>query len=426
MDDTASSPAQPPIRTYASDVAQLTGKPLAKNVRNDPAPAPVRATTPAAPPPATILPKAPSTEEKREEVLARLKAHAVPTPRTAPVEPPPATIIPKAPSTDEKRDEVLARLRAKVGEVPQQPLRPAPTPEFTPPGLPPVGTPSPLHTYSTDFSDKARITNASSISILAAQADSKTPAPVALAPARRNVLPIVAAVALVIAGGVSIFFAYRLVTGRPSLPAEAVIPSLIFADDHAELTGSSDELRRGLVGLESRALTSGNVIVAFMTYSTTTKDGTVQVPAQGGALISAFALPAPDLLLRNIDPSSTVGVVNAGETRPFFILRVSSYERTFAGMLQWEPSMGNDLSLFYPSYPEVESIGTTSSSTPTLLPQGAPHFVDAVVANHDVREYVDGADRVLFLYGYRDKQTLVIARDAAAFTELLTRLAASH
>lgn len=454
MDDPVSAStdaSQPHIRTYASDVAKLTGKPLAKNVQNVPAPLPVRPVVPAPPPPATIVPKAPSTEEKREEVLARLKAQATPPSRTAPEAPPPADIIPKAPSTDEKREEVLARLRAKVGEpavppapsierasvmpgapiIPEPVIRPAATPEFTPPGIPQVSKaplgPSPIHTYKTDFSERAKGTNASSISILAAEADSKVKTPAAVKSSGRRLLPIIAAVVLIVLGGTSIFFAYRLITGRPSLPAEAVIPSLIFADDHAELSGTSDELERGLIALESRNLTAGNVIVAFMTYATTTKDGTVQIPAEGGALIAAFGLPAPDLLLRNIEPESTVGVINAGsETRPFFILRVSSYERTFAGMLSWERTMGDDLALFYPQYPAVQSTGTSTSSSTAFAPQLPPHFIDAVVANHDVRELVDGANRVIFLYGYRDKETLVIARNADAFTEILSRLASTQ
>ncbi len=227
------------------------------------------------------------------------------------------------------------------------------------------------------------------------------------------------------------YFAFAFVTGHPPVIIAPSVPSLIFADEHAELKGTSYDLQKGLVDLASRSLPSGGVAVAYITYSTTTAKGdTVTLPAEGGALISAMGLPAPQILLRNVDAASTVGVVHAGEeTRPFFLLRVASFERTFAGMLDWEPSMAADLLLFYPPYPaEVqEPVGT--STGPVLRTEESifsVSFVDEVVDNHDVRVLRDASGRSVLLYGYRDKQTLIIARDEAAFSELLKRLASTR
>ena len=55
-----------------------------------------------------------------------------------------------------------------------------------------------------------------------------------------------------------------------------------------------------------------------------------------------------------------------------------------------------------------------------------PGFVDEVVRNHDVRVYRDATGKSVLLYGYWNQTTLVIARDVAAFTELLQRLATSR
>jgi hypothetical protein len=59
-------------------------------------------------------------------------------------------------------------------------------------------------------------------------------------------------------------------------------------------------------------------------------------------------------------------------------------------------------------------------------PQYTPGFKDEVVANYDVRVYRDSFGAVVFLYGYTDQRTLVIARDSASFTELAGRLGASR
>ncbi len=163
----------------------------------------------------------------------------------------------------------------------------------------------------------------------------------------------------------------------------------------------------------------------YVNQSTTTPQGTVESPASGGAFISALTLQAPDLLLRNIDPSSMVGLVHAGsQTAPFFVLRVTSYERTYAGMLEWEPSMLQSLAPLYPEYPEGNTGSTTNSSFDT---SSAPEqqFVDELLGTVSVRALKDGAGRTLIIYGYADRRTLLIARDETAFQLLLSKLSTS-
>jgi hypothetical protein len=184
------------------------------------------------------------------------------------------------------------------------------------------------------------------------------------------------------------------------------------------------------------------VRVLYLTEASTTPKGPTTIALSGGRLIGALQLSAPDILLRNIADESTVGIVHKGpESRAFFIIKVLSYERTFAGMLQWESTMASSLSLLYPAYPDTAIaapviatttkvvngkkvvVTTTTPAAPTVVT--APHFVDEVASNHDVRALKDGQGRTILLYGYKDKETLVLARDEAAFGELLNRLSAT-
>jgi hypothetical protein len=122
-----------------------------------------------------------------------------------------------------------------------------------------------------------------------------------------------------------------------------------------------------------------------------------------------------------------VGVVQAGtQTAPFFVLRVLSYERTYAAMLAWEPTMLEDLSPLYPNYPNAP---TSDTSTSTITTSGIDtssepqqQFVDEIVDNQSVRALKDMSGRTILLYGYADRQTLIIARDEAAFQLLLSKL----
>lgn len=447
------SDGKPKFRTYASDVAKLTGKPFVGTPTNTPAPkkvaptpatvtstapvsppAPISVPAPAPvpfdPPPAQIIPKAPSTEESRETVLARLKSKVAGRP--VPVEEVPQKAA-SAPSTNETREQVLKRLQAKAARPPQ------PLDLQTPPGLPElskqttVTAPAGIHTYKSDFSEKAKAENASPITVLAAEANAqgRTSVPVTLRAPRKNYLPYIAgAVALILAGGGSLYFAVSFVTGRPPVIIVPSIPSLVFADVQVELRGNGAELQQGLSDLRNENLNEGGVAVAYLTYASTTAKGEpLIIPAAGGVLISALGLDAPEILLRNVELESTVGVVRANNaTHPFFIFRVASYERTFAGMLAWEKSMELDLSRFYPAYPEEEvtlGTSTSASTTPTEAPF-VPVFVDSVIENQDVRILRDREGRALMLYGYKDKETLILVRDEKAFSELLARLASQR
>ena len=330
------------------------------------------------------------------------------------------------------RDEILARLREKALATPT-------VPQTAPSGIPavskvvPPARPAPLHTYTSDFAEHAKQQGATPLSVLAAEQDAqRSGAPEALTVKKKSAwLPIVAGALLILAGAASVYFAYYFITHRPGVPIETFVPSLIFADEHVHIEGVGNELQERLADLSSLELREGGVAIAYLTYASTTPEGkAIEEPAAGGALVRALGLAAPDILLRNTEPASTVGVVRAlGETRPFLILRVASFERTFAGMLVWEKTMEEDLKLFYPPYETPAPVQVATTTLATTTPQSPPppkEFTDYTIANHDVRILKDAAGKTILLYGYRDKETLIIARNEAAFEELVTRLSATR
>jgi hypothetical protein len=281
--------------------------------------------------------------------------------------------------------------------------------------------------------------------VLAAQSDAGTAPTPTLPEAKKspkNLILAVAGVVLILVGGAGVYAAYRFVASHMNVAALPSVPSLVFADDRLAIEGEGSALMQALASAGD-GLEEGQVRVVYVTQASTTPDGkVVTVPVAGGRLIGSLQLSAPDILLRNIGNDSTVGLVHAGsESRAFFILRALSYERTFAGMLQWEGRIRSDLAILYPDYalpsgpaPVVATTTrivngktvistTTVAAAPVVL--AAPRFVDEIAANHDVRALKDGAGRTLLLYGYKDKDLLIIARDEAAFTELVNRLSAT-
>ncbi len=92
----------------------------------------------------------------------------------------------------------------------------------------------------------------------------------------------------------------------------------------------------------------------------------------------------------------------------FFIIGVDSYEQAYAGQLEWEKTMKEDL---FPLF------GISSSST--LI-----RFEDRIVGNKDARVATNANGTTLFLYGFHQQDTLIFAKNEDTFrsiSEMLLR-----
>lgn len=314
-----------------------------------------------------------------------------------------------------------------VGASPVAPVH-APKPEPTLPAeplislAPPIfAAPTPIQTYSSDFRERVQETHASTATVLAAEQDAAPqPQPATAEAAPKDVHTmwyIVGGVALLVVGAVGVYVAYtRYLTSSAPVIVAPVAATPIFVDTREQITGTGTALLQAIEQSVATPLQMNTV--RLLSYGQSTA---------GVSVFSALDTHAPGILTRNIDASkSMAGVVNtASGQSPFFILSVGSYSATFSGMLSWELAMQNDLKALYPLY----SIPVTATSTATSTqasPNGRIGFRDEVVSNHDVRIDRDAAGNSIVLYGYWNQTTLIIARDPAAFAEILGRLATSH
>lgn len=315
----------------------------------------------------------------------------------------------------------------------QNPISEPPLPVHT---APQEGT-TPLETYADDFSQRMKKTNASVTTVLAAEQDSAPSYEPEEAPrklSRSSILYSIAGATLLIIGGVGAYLAYSSYsTANAPVTPTASVSAPIFVDGSEQVSGTGTALLQSVEQSVAQPLTPGTIRLLYLASTTS------------GSVFGALPLSAPDILVRNVNTDgSMAGVINVNGTgSPFFILSVSSYSNTFAGMLAWETTMPRSLSGLFPAYPPL-SVSTTTTATTTMLalkkspqasstPQSATvvpmqqlSFLDEVVDNHDVRVYHDGAGRSVLLYGYWNQSTLVIARDPAAFTAILGRLATSR
>lgn len=299
---------------------------------------------------------------------------------------------------------------------PFPPIVPAPEPMAPPPPAEEPG-PAPIETYSEDFRARVKETNASTAAILAAEQDA-SPRSAETVPEKRernhNWLYISAGILLLGIGGVGVYIAYsRYLAALAPITIAPTAQSPIFVDSQETVSGTGEVLMQAIEQSVGKPLPLNTVRQLTFGTSTTTD------------IFLALDVPAPGILLRNLNRAAMAGVVNTSSGQgPFFILSVGSYSATFSGMLSWEPTMQSDLGALFPLYPVATAATSTATSTPVVLSKGSFH--DETVSNHDVRVYRDAAGRSVLLYGYWNQDTLIIARDPAAFAEILGRLATSH
>jgi hypothetical protein len=250
-----------------------------------------------------------------------------------------------------------------------------------------------------------RVTGATTATLLAAEQDAApVPAPEPPAPPAPSIwdrlLPFVAGALLFIVAGAAIGYVLGLqkFSYNASVANAPVLP--ITVDERTDVSGTGAALAASIEQAVQSPIPGDSIELLSPPSATTT-------------VFEALNLRAPDVLLRNIHAQkSMAGVVSVnGEQSPFFLLSVDSYSATFSGMLLWEPGMPAAFKTLFPSSPASPTATTT--------------FSDEVVANHDTRIYRDADGKTALLYGYWDQSTLIIARDEAAFTAVLGRLAAT-
>lgn len=175
-------------------------------------------------------------------------------------------------------------------------------------------------------------------------------------------------------------------------------------------------------------------------------------------MITSMDISAPDILVRALSNDWMLGVYanNQGNKDVFVVADVDYFQNAFAGMLQWESYMPDDLKQYlYQNTPAdisstpllSASMATTSNtststststsastssstlaSTSTISYQASPaynvisgSFTDKIIQNNDVREFVTSKG-VLFLYSFIDNNKLILTGSESTLSEVLNRL----
>ena len=242
----------------------------------------------------------------------------------------------------------------------------------------------------------------------------------------RKVIGFAFVTVIFVALSLATFWGVKLVLQRNTGSAQSVAtPSLIFAENTFALpqeTRTGDDLKRTLVA-QTRSVSNippGTIIRIVPTSPQTNENGTAREQAQsiGDFLVALEAQATPELI-RSFRGDFFLGLHRTAEKlSPVLIIPVTSYERAFAGMLAWEPSMSGDLSPIF------------SFTPPRIVDENGlfvdRKFGDTLINNYDARVLKDDSGAIQLMYSFPTRTILIISESPYSFTEALSRLRASR
>jgi hypothetical protein len=265
----------------------------------------------------------------------------------------------------------------------------------------------PLRTFKSDAEEAVKYQNVSAIDIAVAEQKKREKTPIEYERATHRSPGAFVAIAiffmLVLAGG----WYYWFFTSQepqesiaPTVAAKAIIPYA--KGSTVALDAESDPLV-----LIAAKIAAGNAglgeIYAVVPLSQS-------VSTERASLAEIFAgTDMPSRLARSLSDEYMFGSYTYETESPFIILKTTYFQNAFAGMLEWEESLAEDL------LPLIEIAHKESA---------AGRFQDAVVSNIDARVLKDQGENIILAYAFPDKDTFVITTGTSSLRYILDKLLA--
>lgn len=275
---------------------------------------------------------------------------------------------------------------------------------------------SKIHTYKTDAVESIQDKNLSVVSIAAAAEKKRVEKNIKKEDEKpyllKNIVLSIVSVVLVASGaGVGWYF-YTKSEELSGVKQQQIIPSLIFSDTQKEIDISGlngeillDDLRQNLQQTRGAV----NTVVHF--YLTESKLGqSLEVDVHD--LLSRINNNIPGRLIRSLSSDFMFGVFVSQKNTPFIILKTNSFENAFAGMLDWEKTMNEDLAPLFGS----DFNGDISFRA----------FNDVIVKNKDTRILRNDDGEVILMYSFTDAKTIIITTNESVFFEIFRRISTSN
>lgn len=231
---------------------------------------------------------------------------------------------------------------------------------------------------------------------------------------KRNFYLLLASVACILVGiGVVIFFAMNDTPSSVPIEQPQAAGSLIFAETahiialaEKDATALREEIASEVIGADVSFRAIEDVRFTFGQSGATYR-------ADSKRFLSALDARVSKSLIAALSSPYMFGIYRETGNKPFLIFTTANYPDAFAGMREWEARLFDDL-----HRPFNIPIGGDNANL------FAAQFEDATIANVDVRALRTASGAIALFYGFVGDDTMVIATNEAAFSEVLARLSA--
>lgn len=237
--------------------------------------------------------------------------------------------------------------------------------------------------------------------------------------AKRNILAtivfFIASLVFIAAAGAAGWYAYHSYVIKTTVvpvaqaPANEFLPaSLVETADASVLT--REALISFVRGERQKTLADGNIEELELTMGSTTASS-LQTTTQ--FWLSLNATP-PGNLVRAFDPLYMLGILGTTDAsstnQTVLLIKLDSYENAYAGMLDWEANMAEDILPLF-----------ADDATIAAVPNNAA-FTDVTINNKDARELKDANGKSVLIYTFYKQDLLVVTGSETALTTILAKL----
>ena len=305
------------------------------------------------------------------------------------------------------------------------PVRDIPSSDSSSSQKPPLARPaSLLHTYKGDVETMVKKQKLSLIKMAAAQANANKNDLYRLnkKTGKKNAsftrqIPTIS-LALSLLGLVALGVSYYVYFAPPPPPPSVQGQHSFFFADKVETVDITDRIpttiKRMLASLRDSSYDPRGSVVQVIPVKTVSSDSkTTLTPLTLRELFTLLKISFPNEYMSSLSDTFMFGWYAAEQkNHPYLILKSSSYDYTFAGMLEWERHIESD---FYPLF-------TLTDSSPLQRFSAEFRFIDSTLDNVDVRILKDPAGKVHVVYGFVTKNLLLVTTDVVPFVEITKRL----
>ena len=291
----------------------------------------------------------------------------------------------------------------------------------------------PLRTFEGDVADALKSQNASLATISIAEkvkkekieqiAQAHPMAEVATESHKtKNALFVLLSI-LLVGGGLYLLYTFYYLPQKGTAPSvRLTVPAIINPDVQKEfnipsLADDKKTFTQYLRAEIDKAAPAPNTLVhLYITEGTETNKKLIN----SSQFLTLLKVNASDQYLRTLEPDLMFGIHGFNGNNPFIILKTRVYQTAFAGMLKWEETLNDDLTPLFskggPAEPQAPA-----ESTADILASNKP-FVDLVIKNKDVRVLTNKYDRIVLLYTFLDKETILITTNEFTLKEIIDRM----